>query len=649
MDNKVVVVKSTSIIPSPFVAYHGWSFVVEWYTIMYEAYSLQNYVTLCMVHESSRLFIFLYLSRSMGDVDTCLHLSLLGLCSLLFTFLSQKMVTHTTDTVTSILTQRELNNFCNTYNIPTELWPKLPGRDDTIKDAPAGKIGIYTWFLKFTNFRIPLSRFLLCVLEYYQINFSQLSVLGAAKVSHFKIMCRVLNYQPSLGTFRASILKDPLPSDNRVNAELLGLLDHQRTIIRRYPETFLCLVGLSHSFDDVYDLHAKRIRPDAAVASETVRTTGGKSPTALRRLESQSGPQGVSNPAEPHDGVRDTAAASAGGTSKLLLLITSMFRIGVLLTVLGLITLLSAIIYWIISLLLATGLRFAINQLLVFWTVSILTLLSILRDAEIAALKTRLEKAEHEAADVFSLHDYVSKLEARMTIKSEEVNTLNKHNVELLSKVSALESERGELNKHVIKLGGDCERLQKKAVGDAKRDMDNDLYPHMFIIVLGKVISLAINKGIQEGLKARIKHGKYEQTLAQVEAYDPRVKDEFVSTVTDFENVSFALLDELELLKDSPLASIMSALVLKDAQGNVDSTLELQRFQPSLDQVIVPIYSESSSISGKIMMFEVVPTTRAATERRELCFPLLGGTSSSVPPHGSSSGIADYQVYLGFI
>ncbi|GJY03741.1 hypothetical protein Tco_0369681 [Tanacetum coccineum] len=113
------------------------------------------------------------------------------------------MVTNTVDTVTSILTQQELDHFCNTYNILAELGLELPGRDDTIKDAPAGKIGIYTRFLEFAN-------------------------------------------------FRASILKDPLPSDNRVNAELLALLDHHRTIIKRYLETFLCLVGLSRSFDDVH-------------------------------------------------------------------------------------------------------------------------------------------------------------------------------------------------------------------------------------------------------------------------------------------------------------------------------------------------------------------------------------------------------------
>ncbi|GKC93508.1 hypothetical protein Tco_1158950, partial [Tanacetum coccineum] len=225
--------------------------------------------------ESSRLFITLFLSRSIGDVDT-------------------------------FLTQRKLDHFCNTYSIPANLGPELPGREDTIRDALVRKIGIYTRFLEFANFCVPLSRFLLRVLEYYQINFSHLSVLGAAKVSHFKIMCRVLGYWPSLVTFRrfyvnsisngwmsfsrrgptpcclskkfdslknwndhffwidasicpisvpwhtgASILKDPPPSDDRINAELLALLDHHRTIIKRYPETFLCLVGLSRSFNNV--------------------------------------------------------------------------------------------------------------------------------------------------------------------------------------------------------------------------------------------------------------------------------------------------------------------------------------------------------------------------------------------------------------
>nr|GEU88918.1 transposase (putative), gypsy type [Tanacetum cinerariifolium] len=66
------------------------------------------------------------------------------------------MATNTIDIVTSVLTQKELDAFCSTYNIPSDLRPKLPGPNDTIKDSPEGKIGIYTCFIEFDNFRIPL-------------------------------------------------------------------------------------------------------------------------------------------------------------------------------------------------------------------------------------------------------------------------------------------------------------------------------------------------------------------------------------------------------------------------------------------------------------------------------------------------------------
>ncbi|GJW28851.1 hypothetical protein Tco_0045726, partial [Tanacetum coccineum] len=67
------------------------------------------------------------------------------------------------------------------------------------------------------------------------------------------------------------------------------------------------------------------------------------------------------------------------------------------------------------------------------------------RDAEIAALGTRLEKDERDAAEVVSLRGHVSELEAGVAVKSPEVDTLGTQNAELSSKVSALESERGEL------------------------------------------------------------------------------------------------------------------------------------------------------------------------------------------------------------
>nr|GFC16801.1 putative transposase (putative), gypsy type [Tanacetum cinerariifolium] len=47
------------------------------------------------------------------------------------------------------------------------------------------------------------------------------------------------------GTF---VVKDPLPVDEAVDLPCVELLNENHTIIRKYPEVFLCLVGLSRSF-----------------------------------------------------------------------------------------------------------------------------------------------------------------------------------------------------------------------------------------------------------------------------------------------------------------------------------------------------------------------------------------------------------------
>ncbi|GJR73162.1 hypothetical protein Tco_0085527 [Tanacetum coccineum] len=105
------------------------------------------------------------------------------------------------------------------------------------------------------------------------------------------------------------------------------------------------------------------------------------------------------------------------------------------------------------------------------------------------------------------------------------------------------------------------------------------------------------------------------RSLAKVEAYDPEVKNEFMVAVSDFKNVLFALLDELESLKDSPLASIVSTL--------------------------------SGSIIREMPLSEVIPAVHVAAERKGLCVPFSfasGGVFIPAPPQDSSLGIADYQV-----
>ncbi|GKG12127.1 hypothetical protein Tco_0346364, partial [Tanacetum coccineum] len=69
-------------------------------------------------------------------------------------------------------------------------------------ERPVGKIGVYTRFFEYANFRLPLSTFLIDVLRYFHINLSQLSVIATAKVSHFEILCRVYSTEPTVGLFR---------------------------------------------------------------------------------------------------------------------------------------------------------------------------------------------------------------------------------------------------------------------------------------------------------------------------------------------------------------------------------------------------------------------------------------------------------------
>ncbi|GKC68599.1 hypothetical protein Tco_1101197, partial [Tanacetum coccineum] len=97
-----------------------------------------------------------------------------------------------------VLTQEHLDAICAKYFVPEEVHPQLPSSDATMHERPTGKIGMYTRFFDYANYRIPFSTFFVSVLTYFRIPFSQLSVFGSAKVSHFEILCCVCNIEPDL-------------------------------------------------------------------------------------------------------------------------------------------------------------------------------------------------------------------------------------------------------------------------------------------------------------------------------------------------------------------------------------------------------------------------------------------------------------------
>ncbi|GJV11395.1 hypothetical protein Tco_1352936 [Tanacetum coccineum] len=190
-----------------------------------------------------------------------------------------------------------------TYSISEDLHPELPGPKERIVDFPEGKVGVYTKFLEFANFHLLISQFLFDILGHYQIHLSQLSVIGAAKVSHFKINCLVLHIIPSLNLFRVFYIpsfnagwmpfskrpgkntpqcytkpldslknwnnqffwvdervfptvvdwrinapKDEMPVEGSYSAKNVAVLNTRRTPIQKQPEALLCVVGLSRRY-----------------------------------------------------------------------------------------------------------------------------------------------------------------------------------------------------------------------------------------------------------------------------------------------------------------------------------------------------------------------------------------------------------------
>ncbi|GJR68088.1 hypothetical protein Tco_0014153 [Tanacetum coccineum] len=600
---------------------------------------------------------------------------------------------------------------------------------------------MYTRLLEFANFCDPLSKFLLCVLEYYRINLAQLSVIGAAKASHFELMCRVLGRVPTVGTFhrfyvnsisngwlsfskrsgvaipccysknldslknwnnrlsRSYLETDVLPTFLHNDDEEMGLLDfvksaspfkvkiNERTLadneVPLLEETEDKVISPSaqplrlvdHTIKDELKANmGKRKRksdrfeeawdskreegakfgiaphPSEELISSFVTPTpepdvhedSGETPDVnvqTRRVperfvvttsSSKHGDTDVSLrvksplPYVPGENVRTSASAPGEGlpidefyesqtinstTAQDVYVpkwnITNDARIDNPALCQDLLDHITLPRYWV-DLRNQTGARFLnafnINSAQHVCMVSKLRL----RDAKIVALKARLERSEKESAELSGLRGRVSKLETEVVAKSEEVAGLNKQNAKLLGKVSALESVREELSNQL-----------DSHIADVRRDMDTGLYPHMLNSIARRIWIL----GHDVRLEAEIKHGKAGRSLAQVEAYDHDVESKYVVAVNDFENVSFSLLEELEALKDSPLAPIMFALTL---DGDVDSIPRLRELQPSFDQLTVP-HAERKGL---------VPSFNSPE----------GVVAHVVPVQDSSLGVADYQV-----
>ncbi|GJX28593.1 hypothetical protein Tco_0236672 [Tanacetum coccineum] len=136
--------------------------------------------------------------------------------------------------IKSVLTQKNFDALCRKFHIPEEVHPQLPTPDQTIHDKPEGKIGIYTRFFDFANYRLPLSSFFVDVL----------STKGGSPVCYTKPIDSLKNWNnrffwvdsfacPALFRWHTnkSVPKDPPPKPTDFNAEHYATLVAQKSAL----------------------------------------------------------------------------------------------------------------------------------------------------------------------------------------------------------------------------------------------------------------------------------------------------------------------------------------------------------------------------------------------------------------------------------
>ncbi|GKC16683.1 hypothetical protein Tco_1013465 [Tanacetum coccineum] len=249
------------------------------------------------------------------------------------------------------------------------------------------------------------------------------------------------------------------------------------------------------------------------------------------------------------------------------------------------------------------------------------------RDEEIGSLKAQLLPKEAEAAEPIRLRVAGSKFEAVEKSLQGEVEVLKERN-------TTLEKEKNELDAKVVDLAASVKVHELKASfailqekvsvyenfsEQLEKFQDEQMkvegfYPHLlttiagcrwlltygmklavtkclnsleYLSALGAAISKAIEKGMQDGLAARITLAKKGRVLADVAAYNPSTEVDYVSALRQLQSVNFSLLVELKLNKDSSVKTLINILCLEETLAK---RMGLNESQPHVDQLMVPIH-----------------------------------------------------------
>nr|GEU55828.1 hypothetical protein [Tanacetum cinerariifolium] len=257
--------------------------------------------------------------------------------------------------------------------------------------------------------------------------------------------------------------------------------------------------------------------------------------------------------------------------------------------------------------------------------------------------KHTLEKKGGELRD---LKEKNSSLEGERDVMSEKITTLESANAakeaelaslsfqvakltsdlsgfqlscdELDSKVASLKSERDCIvtQKNSLETAFELFRERMEALQDEQAKILVDRSSE-YLQALGHAIGCAINKDIQDGLKAGIDHGKASRDLT----------------------VDFSLLSELESKKDSCIIDLMDSLCL---EGTLAEILGGENLHPSPKQLMLSIHRPKDN-EKRLLLTDVITPLVEPLSSKSLTSE---ASTSTTPIFTLSTSFASFDVVL---
>nr|GEV97552.1 transposase (putative), gypsy type [Tanacetum cinerariifolium] len=149
-------------------------------------------------------------------------------------------------------------------------------------------------------------------------------------------------------------------------------------------------------------------------------------------------------------------------------------------------------------------------------------------------------------------------------------------------------------------------------------DFVEELYPHMLTAIAG------IAKGMSEGLKYGVEHGRANLDLEAIEAYDSEADAKYVTALHTLRDLKYPMVDQQERLKDAPIDVIMASLHLESDTGD-DAPQWIRKLRPSSSQLKIPVYPDVRdpqdpwAFKEEILLADAIAANVSRAEKKKKC------------------------------